>query len=83
MWRKHADTLTLHMARDCLTFAPWKATLCCAGGKASRIGIVHNIMAYETLAPHAFSAMWVDRLLAFAVLPYSKPILKGALTCQP
>ena len=35
-----------------------------AGGKASRIGIVHNIMAYETLAPHAFSARWADSLMA-------------------
>ena len=35
-----------------------------AGGKASSIGIVHNVMAYETLAPHAFSARWVGSLMA-------------------
>ena len=44
---------------------------------------MHNIMAYETLAPHAFSARWEDSLLASAVLPHSKLILKGVLTCQP
>ena len=38
---------------------------------------MHNIMAYETLAPQAFSARWVDSMLASAVLPYSKPTLKG------
>ena len=41
---------------------------------------MHNVMAYETLAPHAFSARWADRLmaslkLASAVLPCSRKVL--------
>ena len=36
-----------------------------AGGKASKIGIVHNVMEYETLQPEAFSARWVDPVVVW------------------
>ena len=36
-----------------------------AGGKTSKIGIVHNVMEYETLRPEAFSARWVDPVVVW------------------
>ena len=35
------------------------------GGKTSKIGIVHNVMEYETLQPEAFSARWVDPVVVW------------------
>ena len=31
----------------------------CAGGKESKVGIVHNVMRYEPLRPRALSINWV------------------------